>query len=92
MTLEQSTPDQIVLMLIDRRKGRKLAEFHAEVERLTGMTMSKSHLANIMSKAKKPNDVVMKYLGGTVEKTVTVVYQIEKQAAVVAANGKRGKR
>ena len=64
---EYLTIDEIRNRLAIRRKGRKLAEFHAEVERLSGMRLSKSHLANILSGEKNPNEVVMAYLGGGVE-------------------------
>jgi transcriptional regulator with XRE-family HTH domain len=68
------TAIEIRKRLVGRRANRKLSVFHAEVERLTGMKVSKSHLANILSGEKQPNDIVMRYLGGTVEKRV--VYQI----------------
>ena len=74
---EYLTPDQIRQRLIHRRAGRGLTKFHAEVERLSGMTISQSHLANILSAEKNPNACVMKYLGGErIEKQV--VYQIDR--------------
>lgn len=73
------TTGEICKRLEARRVGRRFKDFHAEVERVTGMAISKSHLANILSGRKRPNDVVMRYLGGTVEKSV--VYQIERPVA-----------
>lgn len=61
------TSEEIRIRLVQRRAGRKLADFHAEVERLSRMRISKCHLANILSGKKKPNPVVMAYLGGGTE-------------------------
>jgi hypothetical protein len=88
---EYLTREQIVQRLIERRADRKLAVFHAEVERETGMSISKPHLANILSSGKhnkRPNAVVMKYLGGTMEKKTETIYQIDKPVR----DNKKGER
>jgi hypothetical protein len=70
------TRDEIIAQLEARRNGRTVKSLHVEVERETGMKISYSHLFNILRGRREPNPAVMKYLGGTVEKTVSVVYQI----------------
>jgi len=70
------TRDEIIAQLEARRNGRTVKSLHSEVERETGMKISYSHLFNILRGRREPNPAVMKYLGGTVEKTVSVVYQI----------------
>jgi transcriptional regulator with XRE-family HTH domain len=81
---EYPTIGDIQKRLVARRSRRKLSVFHAEVERMTGMRISKPHLANILSGKRQPNEIVMRYLGGTVEKRV--VYQIN------SAGKRKGKR
>jgi hypothetical protein len=78
------TRDEIIAQLEARRNGRTVKSLHVEVERETGMKISYSHLFNILRGRREPNPAVMKYLGGTVEKTVSVVYQI--------TGGRRGDR
>lgn len=80
---EYLTPGQIRQRLVHRRAGRGLAEWHAEVERLTGMAISPSHLSNIEAGRKQPNDVVMKYLGGQ---------RIEGETVYQIAAGRKVKR
>ena len=81
-SVEYLTITEIRQRLIVRRKSRKLADFHTEVERLSGMRISKSHLANILSGEKNPNEVVMAYLGGG----------IEEKRKVYWIGGRKGRR
>jgi hypothetical protein len=83
MVQEYLTKEEIIQQLKNRWAGRKFVVFWKEVMNMTGMDVSYSHLFNIVRGVREPNEVVMKYLGGTVEKSV--VYQIQKPT-------KRGKR
>ena len=81
------TPGEIRIQLRARRRGRGLSEWHAEIERVTGMTISKSHLANILSGEKSPNQTAMKYLGGE-RVEAKVEYRIGKPAVKRKVSGR----
>lgn len=76
------TEDEIRDRLKLRKGKMPLEQFRQEIERLTGMTISYSHLANILrgkSKDKSgraPNGCVLRYLGGSKDR----VYQIDRPA------------
>lgn len=46
-----------------RRGQRSRVEFWREVCKVTGMSISYSHLANILSGKRPPGEIVLQYLG-----------------------------
>lgn len=57
------TEDTIIAAFRQRRGTQSRMKFWQEVVRVTGMKLSYSHLANMLSGKRPPNDVVLKYLG-----------------------------
>ena len=77
--------EQILERLMIRRARLKFKEFHAEVERLSRMKISRSHLANILKGVRTPNRAVMAYLGGGIDDPEEAkVFWVEDREKVVA--------
>jgi len=53
----------IVTLLEQRRGGSSRRKFWRDIIAATGMKFSYSHLANILTGRRPPNDVVLKFLG-----------------------------
>lgn len=79
------TKEEIIKELKLHLGKRRFTVFWEEVNRQTGMSISYSHLFNIVRGIREPNEVVMRYLGGEVDKSE--IYRIDRPGK---SRGKKG--